>query len=462
MFALSAVLIPPAAAMISTAVAVDRMAIESERTVLEAARTVQLARALEDTAQAMERHARQREALEDARFAELYRARREEFVATARDLARLPSAAPALAELRRLEAGAHDVLTAADSAPAARAGALSDLSAVTLGSQQVLSQATDDIQAAAERVSDEAQRLQVKMLQLASLVVPLLAVLLVATVYLILRPLRQLDRAIHDLGKGAIDQPIRIDGPGDLEHLGTRLEWLRGRLVALESDRVRLFRHVSHELKTPLTCIREGTQLLADGVPDPPTDAQSEVLSILQSNAGVLQRRIEDILAISAIRRGDTQLDPRPADLAELARQATGRHALQARALGVTLELALAEAPVVVDRQKVSIVLDNLLSNALKFSPRQGHIRVGLSTRGGRHRLRVEDDGPGILPADHERIFEAFYQSQATHPHPPGTGLGLSIAREYARAHGGDVYVSASQRGRGACLIAEFPAKEPV
>ncbi len=114
------------------------------------------------------------------------------------------------------------------------------------------------------------------------------------------RPLRTLDRAISELGSGTLSSPIVVSGPQDLERVGRQLEWLRGRLLDLAQERSRFLRHMSHELKTPLANIREGTELLMDGAVGELDGNQREVTGILRENGIKLQRLIENLLSFSA------------------------------------------------------------------------------------------------------------------------------------------------------------------
>ena len=140
---------------------------------------------------------------------------------------------------------------------------------------------------------------QVSAWQTAALVPGTLILVLFFTL-LVARPIRQIDRAITQLGKSGFSKPIEVKGPSDLERLGRQLEWLRVRLLELAQEKNRFLRHMSHELKTPLANIREGTELLLDGTVGDLDQPQREVTDILRMNGLKLQQLIENLLSFSA------------------------------------------------------------------------------------------------------------------------------------------------------------------
>jgi len=264
--------------------------------------------------------------------------------------------------------------------------------------------------------------------------------------YWLTRPLKRLERAIVGLGENRLDEPVEIDGPGDLASLGRRLEWLRMRLNELEEDRSRFLRHVSHELKTPLAALREGVALLEDGVAGTLTDDQREVARILGHNTAALQGQIEQLLRFNSAAFEARRLSRRPVELQALMRAQVEAQRLQwqARRLRVRVE----GGPLVVsaDPEKLGTALGNLLSNAIRFSLEGGCIDIGIERRPGLACLSIRDEGPGIAPSDRERVFEPFYRGL----HQPegtlhGTGIGLSLVRHNIEAHGGHVELLPAQ-----------------
>ena len=179
-------------------------------------------------------------------------------------------------------------------------------------------------------------------------------------------------------------------GPTDLVDLGRQLEWLRMRLLELAQERNRFLRHMSHELKTPLASIREGTELLMDGAVGELDSAQREVTTILRDNGIKLQQLIENLLSFSAWQARHSGLEISEFRLRPLVKSALETHQLTLLAQRVHLDLKVQDIELRADRAKLKLILDNLLSNALKYSPRGGtifiHAQRGQGPAGARRR----------------------------------------------------------------------------
>ncbi len=270
------------------------------------------------------------------------------------------------------------------------------------------------------------------------------------------RPLNRLEKAIIGLGENRLDEAIRIDGPADLQLVGQRLDWLRLRLVELDADKSRFLRHVSHELKTPLASLREGVSLLEDGVAGELSANQREVAKILRHNTSLLQGQIEDLLRFNAAAFEARQLRREKTDLLQLIEEQVESQRLQWRARDLQVGIEGKAVQAEVDRDKLGTVVANLLSNAIRFSPAGGRIRIRLSRLAEVVRIDLEDEGPGIAPDDQARIFEPFYRGERQPPQAVrGSGIGLSIVHEYIAAHGGRVQLLPA--GPGAHFRIELP-----
>ena len=157
---------------------------------------------------------------------------------------------------------------------------------------------------------------------------------------LIARPIRQLDQAIRQMGTADFTHRIEVNGPQDLRYLGQRLEWLRSRLSDLEEQQNRFLRHVSHELKTPLTAVREGAELLRDNVGGKLTPEQREIVRIVRENTLSLQKLIEDLLTYHQTRAMEPQTLG-PVLLADVLRRVVKEHKLAALARMIAFEAKL-------------------------------------------------------------------------------------------------------------------------
>jgi len=314
------------------------------------------------------------------------------------------------------------------------------------------------VDARLDQVAQQASAIQQGLLWAITALVP--AALAIAGIfwYFVLRPLRAIDRAISDLGRGAFSQAIAISGPADLAALGRQLEWLRTRLVDIALERNRFLRHMSHELKTPLANIREGTDLLLDGAVGPIDDNQREVASILRENALRLQQLIENLLSYSAWKARVTSVDLTNFRLSSLVGTVIDSQRLAMAARNITLDMHVADLHLVADRPKLKLVLENLLSNAIKFTPHGGTIHLHAYPDGPVTVIDFADTGPGIAADERDKVFDAFYSGSTPQGGPlKGTGIGLSVVREFVEAHGGTVEIVTGQYP-GAHLRIRLPA----
>ena len=304
------------------------------------------------------------------------------------------------------------------------------------------------------RTDLEAGRLQLGRQILAAIV---LAVLMAMAFGVWLsRPLKRLEAAIVGLGANRLDRPIEIRGPADVRQLGRSLDALRIRLAELDADKARFLRHVSHELKTPLSALREGVAVLEDGVTGDLSPSQREVARILRHNTTALQSQIEDLLRFNAAVFEARQLQRHRIELGALLDRVVDDQRLQAQARQLRVVVAGGPVWAEVDPDKLATALGNLLSNAIRFSPVGGTIEFGLSQHADRVRVQIADAGPGVAAADRDRVFEPFYRGERQpRGAARGSGIGLSIVHEYIAAHGGRIELLPN--GPGARFHIELP-----
>jgi two-component system sensor histidine kinase GlrK len=207
----------------------------------------------------------------------------------------------------------------------------------------------------------------------------------------------------------------------------------------------------SHELKTPLTALREGAELLNDQIGGPLAPPQRQVVTIMRDNSVKLQRLIEDLLDYQRALHAAASLEPRPVALDALVREVARSHELAVRAKAQALRLELDRVTIEADPEKLRSILDNLLGNAVKFTPGGGTILVAArfdGAAGGDAVIDVVDSGPGVPAEEREAVFNSFFRGRAqASGRVEGTGLGLAIAREFAEAHGGRIGVVPGTKG---------------
>jgi two-component system sensor histidine kinase GlrK len=299
-----------------------------------------------------------------------------------------------------------------------------------------------------ERLGASADEVHRRLIMIMLLATALALAAALALTRVIARPITELDSAIRQLGGADFAKPIRVSGPADLQSLGERLDWLRLRLIELEAQKNRFLRHLSHDLKTPLAALREGTELLNDQVAGPLAPPQRQVVAILRDNSVKLQHLIEDLLDYQRALHAASGLQVGSVAMEGLLRQSVRSQQLAAQAKSLRVELDTTAFTIWADAAKLRSVVDNLIGNAIKFTPAGGEVRVRARLNGATATIDVLDSGPGVPPEEREAIFEAFFRGRAgAFGRAEGTGLGLAIAREFTEAHGGRIEVVPGGRG---------------
>ncbi len=451
LIAFSVVGLPLGIALVVATVSADRLAKQSQLSVLDAARIAESSRILTEEVLAMERNARQYELLGDSKLFELYLRQRARFAEAVRALRKLDLSdlqSTLLDQLTTEEQRIFRGISAARDSPGHAQLAIQRFPHLYDIASTILFESRATIGEAIHLVEQEAKRLRARLLTLASVVIPSVFCLAIIGTIIITRAIRQLDSAIHHLGEGEFSSPIEVKGLQDLEDLGKRLDWLRERLLESDEQKAKFLQHVSHELKTPLTAIREGAQLLNDEVVGKLNDEQQEITGILRLNSIELQKHIEDLLSFSAISKHALTIKTGNVRLDHIAANVINDQRMSLQAKQIVVQSVLAPSVVRGDPDKLRVVIENLVSNAIKYSRPQGEIQIRVQHDTSEATFDIRDNGPGIKPEERSRIFEPFYQGSArAGGHVKGTGLGLSIAREYVKAHAGEIEIVAADVG---------------
>ena len=442
------VALPLIAGLVSNAFSIERLSEQSQKAVFNATIATQNARQLSTVALAMERSARFYAVSGDRDLIEVYKQSRESFRKLLGEFVALPSAhdmQAAVDAVQQRETGIFAFLT--EKAPSSEFARqlerdFADLALRTQALNTLANQLIEQ-EVAALKTSATKSRNQVIWQLLA--MIPSALLMIAGFTYLLARPIRDLDEAIHRLGEGKLAKRIRVSGPRDIEMLGEQLDWLRQRLISLEDQKTRFFQHVSHELKTPLTALREGSDLLSDEVVGKLNDEQREVAAILKQNSLTLEKLIQDLLTYSQAQSSDrlgrkTALDIKALQLRDLIDDVINAQRLAIIAKSITVKRECEKTTFQGDAEKLRVVIDNLLSNAIKYSPPGGTIVLRLGKHNDHAVIEVIDSGPGIPVEDRDRIFDPFYRGKsAAASGTKGSGLGLAIVRDYVELHQGTV-----------------------
>jgi len=220
-------------------------------------------------------------------------------------------------------------------------------------------------------------------------------------------------------------------------------------LKLLDSLKDEFVASVSHELRTPLTSIRGYIELMLDEETGPLNATQRKFLSVVERSTERQMMLVADLLLVAQLGAADLQLDLEPLEVGALVEEAVEAARPTAEAKGIELDFATdrRSANVLADAPRLAQVMDNLISNAIKFTP-AGRVRVQLSSDADEAVIDVADTGIGIPPDEQERLFERFFRATAANTNAiQGTGLGLSIAKAIADAHAGTIELESSGSG---------------
>ncbi|HEY6204178.1 MAG TPA: HAMP domain-containing sensor histidine kinase [Candidatus Limnocylindria bacterium] len=267
------------------------------------------------------------------------------------------------------------------------------------------------------------------------------------------RPVADLVDAAERIEAGDYAVRVRARGPRTLRSLATAFNSMSERLESSERERRRLLADVTHELRTPLTVMQGNLEALLDGV----YPADKSHLEPILDETRVLSRLVDDLRTLSMAEAGALALHRETTNISELALDSVASFQTQADSAGIALtaETDGTLPQIDVDPVRIREVLTNLLSNALRFTPRGGTVRVTSSVSDGRLLVSVRDSGPGIAPDVLPHVFDRFYKS----PESRGAGLGLAIAKSLVVAHGGEIE-ALSTLGQGTEMRVMLPLAE--
>jgi signal transduction histidine kinase len=313
---------------------------------------------------------------------------------------------------------------------------------VATRTQLALERLTDATADALERSRHDAGRLErrTRNALVAALPLAVLAGLVGASLvaFGMARALRRLSTAAGEIGAGTFPEPVAVRGSDEIAQLGDAFNRMARQLGELDRMKQDFFAHISHELRTPLTAVREATHLLRDQIPGPLTPKQRRLVEIIGASAERVLRLVNQILELARLQAGLLALERRWVDLDKLLGRAVDELRPQAEAHGLALERdgKRPAGGVLGDEERLLQVFVNLVSNAIKFTPSGGTVRVDTAAREDEVEIVVADTGVGIAGDALPHVFERYWQADGTRG---GSGLGLAIVKSIVQAHGGTV-----------------------
>jgi two-component system sensor histidine kinase BaeS len=269
------------------------------------------------------------------------------------------------------------------------------------------------------------------------------------------RPIRQLTEAAQRIADGQLNQNVQVRGHDEIGRLAEAFNRMSDELTRSLHLRQQMMADIAHELRTPLGVILGHAEALSDGV----IPASPETFEVIHEEARRLARQVEDLRTLSLSDAGELSMQPLPVDPGMVLGKSMKAHAAEASAAQIELKLEASPGlpAIYIDPDRLTQVLDNLLVNALRHTPKGGRVTVQTSQAADHVRVTILDNGPGVSPQDLGLIFERYYRVDPSRdPQSGGSGLGLAIAQSLVEAQGGRIWAEAAPGG-GLAVLLEFP-----
>lgn len=417
----------------------------------------------------MERNIRQFQVLKDPELFKVFQDHHEKFIGTAGDLkfeGIKPELQITLDNLLKDEKRLYQRIIRKNSAGSKQLTKddLKDYAELTLKARLLVEKGGEQVGLEAELLSIAAERVRQRLIVTALFSVPLALILGIVFVSLLTRPIKQIARAIREIGKGKFEQSVQIRGPKDLEDLGLHLEWLRRRLNQLENEKQLFIKNISHELKTPLATLKEGAVLLEDEIVGELNREQKEIVQLMRIGTVQLNGLIENLLEYQNAISTQTNLNCSFFDLATLIKRIIEEYRLLIKSKDIIIVERFTSIVLQADRDKVRIIISNLISNALKFSFVGSQLGISTKLYKNNIYLFIEDQGKGITKKEKGLIFDEFYQDNSPGTWPVrGSGLGLKLVKDYVKVHRGAIkLLEPNDKYSGARFLLQLPMNQNI
>jgi signal transduction histidine kinase len=283
----------------------------------------------------------------------------------------------------------------------------------------------------------------------------------------VIGPIQRIDGRLASIASGDFSGHVDVENRDELGALAANVNRMNDELSRLYSELEATSQHkseflanMSHELRTPLNAIIGFSQVLREEMFGSVNEKQAEYLDDILSSGNHLLSLINDVLDLSKVEARQIELEVRPFSMRATLERGVVMVREQATEGGVEVGLEADPGVDLVegDERRIKQVIFNLLSNAVKFTPAGGAVDVSAARVNGEVRISVADTGPGIAPADHERIFEEFQQTETGVDQREGTGLGLALSKRLVELHGGRIWLE-SELGKGSTFVFTLPVR---
>jgi signal transduction histidine kinase len=272
----------------------------------------------------------------------------------------------------------------------------------------------------------------------------------------IARPLLYIADAARAVAAGDFDQQVPVTGPPEVRVVAESFNQMTREVKSIQKTQHDFMVNVSHDLKTPLTSIQGYSQAIMDGA----TPDSVHAAAIIHEEAARLNRMVAEITDLARLQDGRLTLKKVDLDICQIVQAVSQRLMIVAEKKEIHLTVETPPMPVIRgDGDRLAQVITNLISNAVKYTPRGGQVRVRTQATNGGVEIVVTDTGIGIAREDLPRIFERFYQADKARGPRRGTGLGLAIAQEIVQAHGGTLSVTSAGEDQGSTFTVWLPAE---
>lgn len=445
------VAVPLLIASLLAQLALERIAKQTESIVEEALSLNRLTTTLGNGLDGLERTSRQYLVLQDPVMLEIAEVRWAEAARTLDGIearAREPALKPSVQALREGFLAARASWQRGRGDPTAMIEAVERVHTLIPHAEQLLEQSGQHVDARLQALRHDSRSARHDMLLSALTLIPLAGLLGWACSVIITLPLKSLYRAIATLGRGRYTQPVAIRYPREMQRLGEQIDWLRCRLARLEADKERFLRQISHELKTPLSSLREGVSLLHEGSLGELTTAQREVAAILSESSVELESLIYNLLAYAEWNARKDSSSREWFEVMPLISEVLAQHTLAMSKRGLRAQLQVEAEHLYGRRDQLRVAIENLVSNAIKHAPDDSTIDIGTRSAQQQCLVTVRDHGRGVPMQRRDAIFEPFIRGgEPEEQGIRGTGIGLSIVREVMHAHEGSATVEDANPG---------------